>query len=112
MSNLVPEDEIEVIVGHARDEFEHWGRMVPDGETEGGTFYILHSRRCKESGIDLRLCEFSLALDQGFDPADFADHGHNPVRLQLWHGMLQPAVNEDDSPTGATVVGPIRPDRA
>lgn len=107
MSDLVNPDEIEAIVGHAREEYAHWGRM----STVDKRFYILHSRRCKDSGIDLRQCPYSVALDQCFDPLDWEGLEDRPMPLELWHGNLMPDEEGLDQDTGATVVGPIMPDR-
>lgn len=106
MSDLVDSNEIEAIVGHARAEHTHWGRM----STTDQKFYILHSRRCLESGVDLRLCEYSLALDTAFDPIEFEGLEDTPVPLELWCGVLLPA-DEEPEPSGPTVVGPVMPDR-
>ena len=67
MSELVDPVLIEELVGARRNVFVHIGRMRIDG------FYILHSQECVGSGIDLRDCRFSLALDSGIDPMDWPD---------------------------------------
>lgn len=59
MTRLESADEIEGIVGAERHATEHLGRAVSVEQR----LYILHSVECVESGIDLRDCEFSLALD-------------------------------------------------
>lgn len=92
MSDLVDPNDIEAIVGRAREEHAHWGRA----STTDQKFYILHSRQCLDSGLDLRRCEYSLALDNAFDPEDFADLEDRPVPLMLWHGMLLPDMVEDE----------------
>lgn len=63
MSNLVDSSEIEHIVGSSRHPTRHLARAVSDEET----VYILHSRGCKDSGIDLRDCPYSQAMDEGID---------------------------------------------
>jgi len=65
MTNLVPREDIERIVGIARDPEIHYARAVSAEQT----VYILHSKRCLDSGIDLRQCQYSLALDRGIDEA-------------------------------------------
>lgn len=60
MTNLVSADDIEKIVGAPRHRTMHLGIA----NSEDGQFYILHSKECKSSGIDLRECEFSVALDE------------------------------------------------
>lgn len=79
MSDLVPTDEIEQIVGIQRHHKRHYGRAVSAEET----VYILHSHQCKSSGIDLRECRYSVALDQGIDERDWADAMDVPVRLTI-----------------------------
>ena len=54
MSNLVPAEDIERIVGAQRHASRHYGRAVSAEQT----VYILHSQQCKDSGIDLCDCEF------------------------------------------------------
>lgn len=61
MSDLVPSDQIEKIVGVQRHQTRHYARAVSAEQM----IYILHSRDCLDSGLDLRDCEFSLALDNG-----------------------------------------------
>lgn len=65
MSELVDPIEIEVIVGVARNHTFHLARAI----SADHTVYILHSQECKDSGIDLRQCVFSQALDRGIDVA-------------------------------------------
>ena len=90
MSDLVDPTEIEAIVGVARHQSEHWGRA----SSAERTVYILHSRECRESGIDLRECPFSIALDRGIEHA-FPWTGwrrvqDRPVRLEIARGYLMP----------------------
>jgi len=75
MSDLVPADRIEAIVGVARHPTDHIGRAVSAEET----VYILHSQECRDSGVDLRECPYSLALDFGIDPGAWVKDA--PVRL-------------------------------
>jgi hypothetical protein len=63
MSELVDPTKIESIVGAARHPLRHLARAV----SEEQKVYILHSQECLESGIDLRNCRYSLALDAGID---------------------------------------------
>lgn len=91
MGELVSASEIEQIVGAARHATEHIGRAVSNEQT----VYILHSHKCKESGIDLRDCPFSLALDNGIDGdvwPRWADQQDKPVPLAINHGYLVPNV--------------------
>ncbi|MDO8308585.1 MAG: hypothetical protein Q7V58_09570 [Actinomycetota bacterium] len=61
MSDLVPSDRIEGIVGVQRHPAAHFGRAVSSEER----FYILHSQQCLDTFADLRECPFSIALDGG-----------------------------------------------
>ncbi len=61
MADLVDPTEIEELVGARRHHALHIGRA----DTKSGTFYILHSQDCLDSGIDLTECRFSVALDMG-----------------------------------------------
>lgn len=88
MSNLVPAEEIEQIVGARRHAHQHLGRA--DSATE--TVYVLHSQRCKDSGIDLRECDWSLALDRGIDPDDWEGYEDRPVALAFRSRRLFPVV--------------------
>jgi hypothetical protein len=51
MTDLVPADEIEGIVGYKRRPFLHLGRAVSYTKT----FYILHSYRCRRMTPDLMI---------------------------------------------------------
>ena len=86
MSDLVPADQIEDIVGAKRHPLHHLGRAV---STER-TVYILHSQRCKDSGIDLRDCVWSRALDRGINEDEWRDCQDRPVVLHVWLGVLMP----------------------
>lgn len=61
MTDKVPADLIEEIVGRQRDQDRHFGRAVSEEEI----FYILHPTRCRLRYSDLRTCPFSRALDNG-----------------------------------------------
>lgn len=84
MSDLVSPAIIEGIVGVKRHATEHWGRAVSDSQT----VYILHSLACKDSGIDLRRCDYSVALDDGIEPSRWVEDA--PVRLRIEDGELLP----------------------
>lgn len=86
MSDLVPADQIEQIVGIRRHRQAHFGRAVSAEQT----VYILHSQRCLESGIDLRECRFSLALDEGIDRDQWTGFEDRPVALGVWGTRLIP----------------------
>jgi hypothetical protein len=77
VTDLVPTEEIEQLVGAQRLPMAHVGRAVSAKET----VYILHSQRCKDAGGDLRTCPFSLALDEGIDLRRWAEFMDRPVVL-------------------------------
>lgn len=85
MTDLVPADRIEQIVGASRHPTDHIGRAVSAEQT----FYILHSLECLDSGVDVRQCPYSLALDLGIDPAEWQEDV--PVRLAIAADHLTPA---------------------
>jgi hypothetical protein len=89
MSSLVPAGDIERIVGADRHPTEHWGRAV-SAERQ---VYILHSVACVASGVDLRECKYSRALDRhGIDMRSWRGREDQPVKLDLLVGMrLAPA---------------------
>lgn len=79
MSELVPADEIERIVGAERHLTHHYARAVSAEKM----VYVLHSFSCKNSGRDLRNCLFSRALDNGIDEYDWSDMEDQPVRVTI-----------------------------
>lgn len=79
MSDLVPAEEIEQIVGIERHETRHYARAVSAEQV----VYILHSRKCLAAERDLRECLFSLALDNGIDEYDWSDMEDRPVRVTI-----------------------------
>lgn len=92
MSDLVPASEIEARVGARRHALAHLGRAVSAEQT----VYILHSRACIDTGIDLRSCDYSHALDRGIDLVDWQHHQDRVVTLQHQHGYLMPDDGPDD----------------
>lgn len=92
MAELVDPLEIETLVGARRHESEHWGRASSEDEI----VYILHSKNCLNSGIDLRACLFSIALYRGIiePPSCWAAWEQNqdkPVLLRISGGHVVPA---------------------
>lgn len=57
---LADVETIEEKVVSKRHLHYHLGRV----RTDEKVFYILHSQACKDTGIDLRQCVFSLAFDK------------------------------------------------
>ena len=86
MADLVDAGDIERIVGARRHRKVHIGLADP----AQGEFYILHSGECVGSGIDLRECAYSRALDRGADPEDWAGFEDRPVFLDIVEGRLRP----------------------
>lgn len=82
MSDLVPSDQIEGIVGAGRHPTEHFGRAV----SETQMVYILHSQECFDREDDLRDCPYSWALEEGINPSDWIED--EPVRLRILNGRL------------------------
>lgn len=92
MTDLVPADQIEEIVGARRHALAHLGRAVSAEQT----VYVLHSQQCKDSGIDLRSCIYSQALDDGINGLhEWVGQEDRVVTLQVAHGCLIP---DDDGP--------------
>lgn len=88
MSDLVDPGAIERIVGVPRHASDHYARAISAEQT----VYILHSQACKGSGIDLRDCPFSLALDDGITSSDWVGHEDRPVIVAIdGCGYLIPA---------------------
>lgn len=77
MAELVPAEDIERIVGVPRHPTMHWARAVSAEQT----VYILHSHKCLDSGIDLRQCRFSLALDNGIRKDEWVEDEPVPVAV-------------------------------
>lgn len=96
MSELVAAEEIERIVGVARDDTEHYGRAVSSAKT----VFILHSAQCKASTADLRDCAFSVALDRGIDHevpwSRWRRAEDRAVLLELVDGWLLPRIDDYD----------------
>lgn len=87
MTALVPPDAIEKIVGARRHPTRHIGRAVEAEQM----VYILHSAECKDSGIDLRDCPFSVALDEGINPPNWVTaRRRGAVWLEVLNDRLVP----------------------
>ena len=86
MTNPVPADEIEQIVGVERHSTRHYARAVSAEQT----VYILHSEECRRTYSDLRHCPWSLALDRGIDEYDWSDREDMPVLVRVRDGRLIP----------------------
>lgn len=95
MTEHVPPDDIEQIVGIPRHDTAHYGRADPREQV----LHILHSRACIDTGIDLRQCPFSLALDVGAPTDVWEPYENQPVELAVTEccGHLVPAAALLDS---------------
>lgn len=90
MTDLVPADQIERIVGVARHQVKHYARAV----TATQTMYILHSQECVDTGRDLRRCRYSLALDNDDLEDDlWTQHCDQPVEIRIQETQLVPVIN-------------------
>lgn len=97
MVDLVDPDKIEGIVGIERDLKIHYGRAVSSEEM----FYILHSWSCRANSRGIRLCQFSIALDDyGIDEAVWRGRFDQPVVLGIVDGRLVPEEKSDHPPRG------------
>lgn len=91
VSDLVPPQEIEEIVGISRHLWLHYGRASSAEQT----MYVLHSKLCLHHTPDLRECRFSRALDRGINPEAWVGHEDKPVELRVWEGRLIPMFQEE-----------------
>ncbi|ATN90875.1 hypothetical protein SEA_LYSIDIOUS_70 [Gordonia phage Lysidious] len=92
MTDLVPAADIERIVGTPRHDTKHLARAVSATQT----VFILHSRECIDSGIDLRRCRYSRALDHGIQEGLWSRHCDTPVEIRIRDTHLVPAQNLPD----------------
>lgn len=86
MSDRVPADQIEQIVGIERHPTRHYARAASAEQT----VYILHSEECRRTYDDLRNCPWSVALDRGIDEYDWSDREDRPVLVRVRDGRLVP----------------------
>lgn len=88
VSRIESAKTIEAKVGAQRHDTDHLGRAVSVTDR----VYVLHSKECVARGIDLRECEFSVALDLGIDLGVWESHQDVPVVLGIdpEHGDLVP----------------------
>jgi len=89
VTDVVPGDQIELIVGAQRHRTRHIARAVSAEQR----IYIMHSVRCLELYPDLRQCPYSIALDRWgiLDPLDLEAAQDRPVVIELYHGYLRAA---------------------
>lgn len=84
MTVQVPASLIERSVGVKRRQVEHVARAVSAEQT----VYILHPHECSARYDDLHDCPWSLALDEGIDPAEWI--WDVPVTVRVRDGLLVP----------------------
>lgn len=88
MSNRVPADQIERIVGARRHRTLHQARAVSAEQM----VYILHPFSCLEVFDNLLDCPYSLALDGGIYPVEWQDCEDKPMIVAIEAGHLVPWV--------------------
>ena len=88
MTDRVPAEQIEKIVGRKRSDREHYARAVSAEQT----VYVLHSRECLALNADLRDCPWSLALDRGIDLDEWVEDV--PLTVYVRSGRLLPSPAE------------------
>lgn len=91
MAGIVPDGDIEDIVGVTRHPTLHLGRA----DSRRGMIYILHSAECKAGGDEALLsCEYTRAMENGVDhwPHEFEDR---PVVLGVYDEGLYPEPDDD-----------------
>lgn len=84
MSDVVPAEDIERIVGVPRHPILHIARAVSAEQT----VYILHSKSCLDAYDDLRDCPWSLALDNGIDVGQWEEDA--PLAVGILDDRLVP----------------------
>lgn len=109
MTDVVPAEDIERIVGVPRHPLLHIARAVSAEQR----VYVLHSHRCLTEHADLRLCPFSLALDNGIFSDEWTED--EPVAVTVVNERLTPrpgepaAADYDPSQTSTGVDAPPEP---
>lgn len=81
------------VVGVPRHATRHIARAVSAEQRA----YVLHSQECLDSGIDLRECPFSIALDLGIAPIEWGPWQDVaiPVSICDEEGDLLPSVFQE-----------------
>lgn len=88
MTDLIPADKIEQIVGTHRRPSTHIARAISSEQR----VYILHSETCRTSIADPRHCAYSRALDRGIHTADWFGFEDRPVMVTISKtGRLAPS---------------------
>lgn len=77
---------IEQIVGARRHARRHIARAVSEEEN----VYLLHSAECKDSGIDLTACLYSIVLSRGINRDRWDGWEDKPVlvSIDVEHGLI------------------------
>lgn len=89
MTDLVPAEHIENLVGARRHDTNHYARAASAEQT-------VHSKQCRDSGIDLRDCPFSVALDRGIEHhipwSGWRRVQDQAVLVEIFRGYLVPDI--------------------
>ncbi len=93
MTDPVPANEIERIVGVSRHDTDHIGRAVSAEQR----LYILHPKECLATQTDARSCEFSVALDNGIMMSKWGEFEDRPMVLGTFEGRLIPTTNPEET---------------
>lgn len=86
MSDPVPPEEIERLVGATRRRTKH----LAVAKSKTGTVYILHSADCITKHEDLTQCTYSLVLDRGIEFDDWLGYEDQAVEISIYRGRLIP----------------------
>ena len=86
MTELIDPSEVERLVGAYRHPTAHLCRADSFHEAT----YLLHSKACLDSGIDLRTCEYALAQDNGIDTDVWEGREDMPVQVAIVDARLVP----------------------
>lgn len=86
MTQRVPREKIEELVGTHRHVYKHIARAV----TAEQTVYIMHPTQCLDVYDDLRECLFSAALDAGLVTHLWEGWEDSPVEVCVYRGDLLP----------------------
>lgn len=86
MTELIDPSEVERLVGAYRHPTDHLCRADSFHEAT----YLLHSKACLDSGIDLRTCEYALAQGNGIDTDVWDGRMDAPVLVAIVDARLVP----------------------
>ena len=96
MTELIDPSEVERLVGAYRHPTAHLCRADSFHEAT----YLLHSKACLDSGIDLRTCEYALAQDNGIDTDVWEGREDEVVLVVISDSHLVPTKRMPEIVTG------------